>query len=135
MNKIYQSIRDLELHTNVMIDNKPFSVSFTGGSMAPQRINGKFGTTDPKLQKALEADSGFNKTFKLLEEVKTTKKGSDGNGGNDDLTEVPEVETNQQAQEYLKEKFPEKDLQTSKMKTNALVEEVANSLGLTFPNL
>jgi hypothetical protein len=133
MNKIYQTTRDLELHTNVMVDGKPFSISFTGGSMSPQRINGKFGTTDAKLQKALESDSGFNRTFKLLEEVKTVEKDS-ANGGGDDLIEIPEVETNQQAQEYLKSNYPD-EFTSSQLKTNDGCREAAKTKGLSFPNL
>jgi len=66
--KTYQSIGYPKLHAEIEVDGKGYVVEFTG-SLVSQKYsrNGIFITENEKIQKALEADSGFNKDFRLIE--------------------------------------------------------------------
>lgn len=64
MLKSYILIHDFALSTPIDVNGKTVTIEFCGGSKQ-MRTNGEFCTSDKKLQKAIENDSGFGHIFKL----------------------------------------------------------------------
>ena len=74
MKKTYVSTRTISLNTSVIDKNgKAHQIAFEHGTTTPFVRFGKFSTTDPIIQEALEKDGGFNRLF-ALESVEETKK-------------------------------------------------------------
>ncbi len=131
MNKIYQAIGTLELHTNIQVGADVIRVSFVGGSMYPQRKNGTYATTDKDVQEAIEASKGFNVRYKLIEEIPTEEDTADDNRG--ELMVLEDITTVQQAKEYLLQNY--EGLSANKLRTISQINEVCRELGLSMPNL
>jgi len=51
---VYQSLKFVTLSVYLKIEGRAFRVLFEGGQQTPQKICGKFITTDPVIQSALE---------------------------------------------------------------------------------
>ncbi|MEG1635561.1 MAG: hypothetical protein RR141_04200 [Rikenellaceae bacterium] len=63
MIKRYISLNSLQLLTTVTINDRQMSIAFKGGQSKPYRIHGSLITDDPILQKAIETDGGYGKSF------------------------------------------------------------------------
>lgn len=141
MKKTYVSTRTISLNTSVIDKNgKAHQIAFENGTTTPFKRFGKFSTTDPILQEALENDGGFNKLF-ALESVEEDKKapaapaqnpegGSQNPEGN---TALEEITTVVQAREYLV--GLNDGLTKTYLKNKEVVLEEAGKRGITFPNL
>jgi len=64
--KTYRSIKFKELHHIIIVDDNKMYIDFIGGASYPIQTNGIFSTADPKVQKALEKGSGYNKLYQLI---------------------------------------------------------------------
>ena len=133
MNKIYQASANIEFHTNIMHKGKIVRISFIGGSLSPRRSNGKFGTLDTDLQQSLEKDSGFNKTFKLLEakyDLSSVKEKS----ADDSFLVVEEVDSVQAAKEWLLKEFPD-EFTPNELRSRVAVSAIILNKKILFPNM
>lgn len=63
--KRYQLINSLGLLTHFHVNGSSVTVDFRGGMKTPMFTPGRFGTSDPDLQKAIEESKGFNVQYKL----------------------------------------------------------------------
>ncbi len=141
MKKTYVSTRTISLNTSVIDKNgKAHQIAFEHGTTTPFVRYGKFSTTDPIIQEALEKDGGFNRLF-ALESVEETKKapaapaqGSDGgNKDPENNTALEEITTVAQARDYLV--GLNDGLTKTYLKNKEVVLEEAGKRGITFPNL
>jgi hypothetical protein len=156
--KTYQSIADFELHTNINVKGVPVRVAFEGGTKSPYATNGTFTTNSSDLQLALEKDTGFNKTFKLIHtdgpEIPEGPEGPEGPENPEEKPELPEeklelpeekpelpekpadvydsVVNVQQAKEIL---LTYEGVKTRDVLNRAMVLEVAKEKNVVFPNL
>lgn len=67
--KIYRSIHSLSLTICVKVDGSDVYCDFSGGMNSPRRLNGSFGTSNPKLQAAIEKHPRFGVSFNLSKVV------------------------------------------------------------------
>lgn len=63
--KQYQLLQGLQLSTNFLVAGKSVYVTFGNGIRKPMLIRGRFSTSDPELQEAIEASAGFNVQYRL----------------------------------------------------------------------
>lgn len=120
MIKTYRLINDINLTTPVLCAGKPKMVSFTGGmkNSGEEIRHGTFTTADEKMQKALEADSGYGTVFLCItpepaavprQSEKSAEPASDAqaignmenNGPVPETTDVPGITNKQEAIEWL----------------------------------
>jgi len=66
MLKVYETIGTLNRTTVVNIDGREIHISFANGTDTPRLIQGRYSTTNPKIQKALEDSPAFNVRWKLV---------------------------------------------------------------------
>ena len=141
MKKTYVSLRTISLNTSVIDKTgKAHQIGFENGTTTPFKRYGKFTTSDPLIQEALEKDGGFNKYF-ALESVEEEKKAStnqnqpNGNDGDDDgqALLLDEITTVAQARDYLV--GLNDGLTKTFLKNKEVVLEEATKRGITFPNL
>lgn len=64
--KVYQCLGYLSYSHSLRLKEGTKYVQFTGGTRVPKRRFGLFVTEDKEIQKALEKDPLFNKSFKLI---------------------------------------------------------------------
>lgn len=104
MTKTYQLINGTTLRTCVSIDGRATSIRFAGGMYSSDgRIvrAGTYTTSDEKMQKAIEADTMYGKSFTLVcQDNNDTPTPNDD--GNDDRQKVEGVTNTQMAIEWLK---------------------------------
>lgn len=115
----------ISLSTAVLVNGVVQRIAFRGGHLYPYRKNGTFYTDDKALQEAMEASSGFGKSFFLEEsddvaEVATTEI---------DLQLVEDVDGFRAAQSYL---VKEKGVALKDIKSKKQVIAKAAELGLRF---
>lgn len=63
--KRYQLLKDTQLSTTFQVNGNTVPVTFQHGITRPYLIRGRFTTSDPELQAAIEADNSFNILFYL----------------------------------------------------------------------
>lgn len=159
MIKTYQTTVYLFLSTPIVINGKTLRIRFEGGRVLPNRtIMGTYKTSDPEIQKALEASPAFNGSFELVSAVEEPSdkpvkpKKTDPpvvdppvvDPPAEDLPETtnPETEGNEPttadevtssagAKKYLNETF---NVPYSKLANIDLVLKVAEEKNVTFPN-
>lgn len=64
--KRYQLIKFKGLSTHFDVNGQSIQVSFKGGVNKPYFLPGRFDTTNPELQKAIEESAGYNVDYKLV---------------------------------------------------------------------
>jgi hypothetical protein len=137
MFKTYQSLQNFKLSTSVTVDGKQESIDFIGGILRPFKKNGKFTTDNPKLQKAIENDSGYGKQFILISQEQPSKDSKKITEPEKDETFEPisdDSKSVQQAKKFLIDKYPDKVKISTLTNRNKVVEAGAR-LNVTFPNL
>ncbi len=141
MKKTYVSTRTISLNTSVIDKNgKAHQIAFEHGTTTPFVRFGKFSTTDPIIQEALEKDGGFNKLF-ALESVEEDKKAPEtpaqdpdkGDKTPEEGTSLEEITTVAQARDYLV--GLNDGLSKTYLKNKEVVLEEAEKRGIKFPNL
>ena len=98
MLKTYETIGILNRHTVAVIDGNEIAIHFINGTEAPRRIQGRFTTTDKRIQDWLEKSLAFNVRWRLVsvqgkpetepEEVVGAKLPKGVEEHNDDLAQV-----------------------------------------------
>lgn len=140
--KTYELTRKGSLHTNFMVDKNKVFVDFIKVQPNNPNAKGVFVTNDKELQKAIETDNSFDVLFRLVkvhgkdDEKKETEKTVDtGLSGTNTTgkTEVPEVNTVQEAKNYLLDKI--EGLTHRDVSNKEKVLEVAEANGYVFPNV
>ncbi len=63
--KRYTSVYAKNLSVCITVDGETKNCEFFGGTSYPKKINGKYNTTCPKIQAALERHPWFNRTYVL----------------------------------------------------------------------
>ena len=66
MLKTYETIGILNRHTVAVIDGNEIAIHFINGTEAPRRIQGRFTTTDKRIQDWLEKSLAFNVRWRLV---------------------------------------------------------------------
>lgn len=66
MLKVYETIGTLNRTTVVSIEGREIHVAFINGTDTPRLIQGRYSTTNPKIQQALEDSPAFNVRWKLV---------------------------------------------------------------------
>ena len=69
--KKYRSILAVHLSIGITVKGQPMTIDFDGGANGLQKILPYYITSNPDIQAALEASSGFNQYYRL-EKVETT---------------------------------------------------------------
>jgi len=143
MRKVYQSVHFLQLETNIVVDGKRVAIKFSGESFQP-RIPGKFDTSDPKLIAAMDADikrAGSKAAYRCVLSEGDSKAKSPENdnlvneppAGNEDFTKAKEVNTLQEAKEYLIKNV--EGITASRIPNKQAVINAARQNKIEFPNL
>lgn len=150
--KIYQSIQYPYYYTNVVIDGKIIRISFESVSKrGSYYIYGKFGTSNPKVQKELEKSPAFNIRYRLIEtkeypeDTKDTSQDTpqdniespSQNDPNDNqfVSEVTMVNVDrvQEARDWLVKNI--KEVTYTQVRNREMVLRVAREHKVKFPNL
>lgn len=66
MLKTYETIGILNRHTVAVIDGNEIAIHFINGTEAPRRIQGRYTTTDKRIQDWLEKSQAFNVRWRLV---------------------------------------------------------------------
>lgn len=141
--KIYQLLHLVSMTTPITIDGKERHITFEHGVSQPKKVGGKFITTDPDVQKAVEAHPQYGVAFKCVREEKVkevilpSEEGNDagsegGEGGQVDPTSYPDVTSVQAAKEVLVNNH---DCKISSLPNKNAVLAAAKGLNVVFPNL
>lgn len=96
MLKTYETIGILNRHTVAVIDGNEIAIHFINGTEAPRRIQGRYTTTDKRIQDWLEKSQAFNVRWRLVsvqgepepEEVIEPELPNGVDEHNDDLAQV-----------------------------------------------
>lgn len=132
MFKVYQSINSVFFATDILLaDKKTVHIAFEGGTRYPKKVNGIYTTSNAEIQSAIEKDASFNVEFKLIrtEGIEENKAVDIQNANNDNQKDFPEVTKVGDARAILKNNFNEIAANRTE------VFEIAERLGITFPNL
>lgn len=137
--KTYISKYYLQLHTEVELkkdgEKVKRRIDFTGGQRAPRRINGRFTTTDPEIQEAIEKHPSYGTKFTLMKGKKGAQKAKpkEPEGSekvvNKDVTTVPE------AKAFLTDSEKEFGVKLSEIQNKEAILSKAKELNVEFPNL
>lgn len=146
LRKVYQSIHYKDLDTYIVVNGVKTLIQFRGGSLKPD-IKGTYNTSDPAVIKAMDSDSGLNRTFRCIhsEEIpdgqtEDTPELATENTLNaeapvvDDatITKVPDITTVQAAKAYLAEHYK---VPISKMPNASAVKQYAAANKIAFVDL
>ena len=137
MLKTYQSTRSITLLTYVKVDGDLVAIEFAGGTLAPKKKYGKYSTSDPQIQKALENANGFGLEFVCIleqesEQEQSNHKDDKKEDGENGWKDIEDIKTVQAAKDYLID-LPE--VTASMVGNKAKVLEVAEKFKIRFPNL
>lgn len=69
--KTYETIGILNRYITASIDGKDVSIYFINGTSSPRLIQGRYTTSNPKIQEYLETSYNFNKKYRLVATVIT----------------------------------------------------------------
>jgi hypothetical protein len=133
MLKQYIALQYNELSTTVTCEGKQIDVNFTNPTLYPSLIRGTFSTTDPKLQKAIEEDSGYGIKFTLYQSSDVQEPAQE-DPDESTFEKVEEVTSAAKAKEYLLERFPD-DFKSSDVNSKAKAIAAARGKNILFPNL
>lgn len=151
--KVYQSIHFKDLDTYVAVEGVKTLIQFRGGSLKPD-IKGTYATSDPRVIKAMDKDSGNGTSFRCVhvdnfvdldkEEEEVTASPVDGMNipneppedeppeGDAELTPLPGYSTVQAARTYMSETY---GIPLSKMPNGAAVKKQAAEKKIVFVDL
>lgn len=148
--KTYQSIRYPYYYTNVVVDGKIIRISFESASRrGAHYINGKYSTSDPKIQKELEKSPSLNIEYRILEERVLEDDNPEGNNptinpadledinpanpNDPSLKIVEEITMVQDARDWLIKNI--KEVTHRQVRNRAQILQVAKEHKVKFPNL
>ncbi len=132
MVKRYISLNSLNLVTDINVGENRVSIRFKGGRSTPNRINGSYITEDKSIQKAIEADSAYGKSFleydtkpkkkvkKVSEEIKSKS------------IDIPDIKTKQMAIEWISQNL---SVDLAQNLSALKIRQFAISQGYDFPLL
>lgn len=66
MLKTYETIGTLNRMIALMVDGKRFDADFKNGVLSPRKIQGRYSTANPLIQKALESSPSFGVRYRLV---------------------------------------------------------------------
>lgn len=72
--KTYETIGILNRYINAVIDGREVSIPMTNGVESPRRIQGRYTTSDPKIQNWIENSGNFNKRYRLISTILTQQE-------------------------------------------------------------
>lgn len=146
IHKTYQSIQYPYYYTNVVIDGKIIRIGFESVSKrGSYYIYGKYGTSDPRIQRGLESSPAFNVRYRLIDEkefndgeaetkTSTSQDNSQQSLGEDSTGQsVLEVAKVQEARDWLVKYVP--GVTYSQVRNRELALKVAKEHKIAFPNL
>ena len=130
MYKIYQSIRYQTYYLKVKIGSKIVDIPFTGGSLSPVKVMGKFSTSDKKIIEALDNHSQLGKNFKCIKVVEPKVEDSPVKEGFKDVSGITTV---QDAKEWLVQNL--EGIKVSDLTNKVKVLMCAEANKINFTNL
>jgi len=106
--KRYQLLNNISLTTHFLVENSLVTVTFQHGMRTPEIVRGRFSTSDPGLQEAIEASPAFNVKYYLEKEEVTGKETPRAKIAEvAKATDYPDILTVKAARELLIELFPD----------------------------
>ena len=148
--KRYQLTKLKGLSTNFDVNGNLVQVSFKGGVNKPFFMPGRFHTTNPELQQAIEASAGFNVDYRLeysegepevvaevpqpeAPEKPEEPKAEEPAQTPEEPMDYPEITSVTQAKQKLIDLFEDVKISTLKNKNDVLAK--ATEKNVTFSNL
>ena len=157
--KRYQLLKGFSLSTHFLVDGKSVNVQFSGGMRAPYLVRGRFSTSSPELQEAIESSKSFGEQYKLEhtdyenpedanveetpvlpeqdiaaeEEAPAEEEALTEDQPADGPVDHPEIETVGAAKQILLEMF--KDIKPGMLPNRVKLLEVAKERGHSFSKL
>jgi hypothetical protein len=154
--KKYQLLKSMSLLAWFKVMGKVVSVSFQGGTRRPYLVRGRFSTSDPLLQKAIEESGNFGREYFLeaafdngvnvnSAETKQKEKPADKKDdppaesnkkedANQVTTDFPDITTVKDARQKLLDLYPD-ELKPSQLPNKPAVLVKAKAKNITFSNL
>jgi hypothetical protein len=133
--KVYQSIYALRLSFPFYMDGKRVEIQFVGGYQNEARkIPGKYQTTSEKIQKELESNPEFNKSYRLISTQEVIPMVPDVviKERLKIKTVLAEIKTCQEARDYLLSHFT---LVPETLQNKPAILSVADKLNIIFPKI
>lgn len=127
MTKRYIALNSLSLATNISVGDTCVSINFRGGRTTPTRVNGMFTTDNKELQEAIEADSGYGKSF-----IEYFVERNEAPGAEKTSTPIDEVINRQSAIEWL---YTNLGIELPSYSSILKIKECALENGYCFPML
>ena len=140
MLKVYETIGTLNRSTVVNIDGREIHISFANGTDTPRLIQGRYSTTNPQIQKALEDSPAFNVRWRLVKSL-LPKEETPVEPDDDKATAPPNVQPADESDDKAIGSLPE-ETEEDIVTEDSVVETIINGqqarnyliehFGLTF---
>lgn len=112
------------------------SVSFQGGVTAPKKVRGTFVTASPSVQEAMDNDIRNGQLWKCIKGGAAPKKKAEKRHPairEEDIKDVPDIQTIQDAKEFLLNNV--EGLDSAALTNKRVVLETATLAGYRFPSI
>ena len=160
--KKYQLLKSMSILAWFKVGDKTVSAAFQGGTRRPYLVRGRFSTSDPELQKAIESSGNFGKEYfleatfndgiliepqnekpiekpkkkenEVEEMVEITPAEKTKKEDTNQTIDYPEIKTVKDAREKLLELYPD-ELKPAQLPNKGAVLSKAKGKDITFSNL